>query len=187
MKSLVKVIAVVGVIALVSCQSKSRPNYQFFPNMYESVGYETYQEVNDVPYGEYKDKMEAQDPVAGTIKRGWMPFEIENTAEGKQFAKDSLANPLAKTEANLANGKDLYGIYCAVCHGNNGKGDGKLVKREKFLGVPNYADRDITEGSIYHVIYYGLNSMGSHAGQLNEKERWQVAMYVNKLKADLTK
>ena len=29
--------------------------------------------------------------------------------------------------------------------------------------------------------------MGSHAGQLNENERWQVAMYVSKLKADLTK
>jgi len=32
-----------------------------------------------------------------------------------------------------------------------------------------------------------LNSMGSHAAQLNENERWQVSMYVSKLKADLTK
>jgi len=182
MKILVKAIAVVGVLVLVSCQETSAPNYQFFPNMYQSVGYETYSES-----AAFNNGIEAQTPVNGTIKRGWMPFEVKNTAEGRIFAKDSLMSPLKSTEANLATGKDLYGIYCAVCHGKKGKGDGVLVKNEKFLGVPNYKDRDVTTGSIYHTIYYGLNSMGSHAGQLNESERWQVAMYVSKLKADLTK
>lgn len=187
MKVLVKVIAVAGILALVSCQNKKQPNYQFFPNMYESVGYETYEEIDGVPYGGFKSKMEAQIPVDGTIKRGWVPFEIPNTTEGRAYAKDSLMNPLAKTEPNMENGKKLFDIYCSVCHGKKGKGDGVLVKNEKFLGVPNYKDRDITEGSIYHTIYYGLNSMGSHASQLNEKERWQVTMYVDKLNADLTK
>lgn len=181
-KSLVKIIAIATVLVSVSCKTDTAPNYQFFPNMYDSVGYETYSESEA-----FNDGVEAQLPVAGTVKRGWMPFEIPNTAEGRTFAKDSLVVPLKMTEANLATGKELYGVYCSVCHGTKGKGDGNLVKREKFLGVPNYKDRDITTGSIYHTIYYGLNSMGSHAGQLNEKERWQVALYVNKLKADLTK
>ena len=187
MKSIVRTVAVVGALVLASCQSKTSPNYQFFPNMYESVGYETYQEVDGVPYGEYKDKMEAQKPVDGTVKRGWLPFDIPNGEEGRQLAKDSLTSPYPASEANVATGKELFEIYCAICHGKKGKGDGGLVKSEKFLGVPNYADREITEGSIYHTIYYGLNAMGSHAGQLNEKERWQVTMYVSKLKADLTK
>ena len=182
MKILVKAIAVVGILAMVSCQETSAPNYQFFPNMYQSVGYETYSESSA-----FNNGVAAQLPVEGTIKRGWMPFEVANTIEGRVFAKDSLVSPLKSTEANLAIGKDLFGIYCAVCHGNKGKGDGTLVKSEKFLGVPNYKDRDITTGSVYHTIYYGLNSMGSHAGQLNENERWQVSMYVSKLKADLTK
>ncbi len=62
------------------------------------------------------------------------------------------------------------------------------MKREKILGVPSYADaaRNITVGSTYHTIYYGLNSMGSYAGQLNFEERWQVSEYVMKLKNDLT-
>ena len=61
------------------------------------------------------------------------------------------------------------------------------MKREKFLGVPSYADpgRNITEGSIYHVMMYGINAMGSHASQTNEKERWQIAMHVLNLKASL--
>ena len=57
--------------------------------------------------------------------------------------------------------------------------------KEKFLGVPSYKDREITDGSVFHVITYGLNSMGSHANQLSQEERWVVADYVLKLKAGL--
>jgi len=64
---------------------------------------------------------------------------------------------------------------------------GTLVKNEKFLGVPNYKDRDITQGSIYHVLMYGRNLMGSHSGQLTEAERWNVVQYVEHLRADLLK
>ena len=103
----------------------------------------------------------------------------------------TLASPLDSLarEENLAVGSELYGIYCAVCHGNKGDGQGNLVKREKILGVPSYADagRNISVGSTYHVIYYGQNAMGSYANQLNETERWQVSEYVMKLKEDLTK
>ena len=62
-----------------------------------------------------------------------------------------------------------------------------LVKREKFLGIPKYNDpaRAITEGSIYHVLMYGKNNMGSHANQLDAKERWQVVQHVLKLKSEL--
>ena len=46
---------------------------------------------------------------------------------------------------------------------------------KSFLGVPSYADSDITEGSIYHVLMYGKNLMGSHASiKLTEEERWQI-------------
>jgi len=51
--------------------------------------------------------------------------------------------------------------------------------------VPNYKDRMITTGSVFHVVTYGLNSMGSHANQLSAKERWLVAAYVLKLKSKL--
>ena len=90
-------------------------------------------------------------------------------------------------ELDAKRGKELYEIYCGICHGNKGAGQGKLVKREKILGVPSYADRAITEGSIYHVIYYGKNTMGSYANLLNEEERWQVTAYVETLRAELKK
>ena len=93
--------------------------------------------------------------------------------------------PLDSLEIDIARGQELYGIYCAVCHGDRGDGQGILMEREKFLGIPSYADREITPGSIYHVIYHGINAMGSHAGQLNREERWQVTAYVMELKKEL--
>ena len=181
MKSLYKIVAVVGLSFMAtSCFDKAKPNYQFFPNMYEAVSYETYSE-HDV----FKGGVEAQVPAKGSIKRGFVPYEIPNTPEGYALAKATLKSPLDPTTINQDKAKDLYTVYCAICHGEKGDGKGNLVVKEKFLGVPNYKDREITDGSIFHVVTYGLNSMGSHANQLSQEERWVVADYVLKLKAGL--
>lgn len=181
MKALYKIAFVVSAsAALTSCFNKSEPNYQYMPNMYESVGYETYSES-----GAFKNGKEGQLPATGSIPRGFTPYEYPNTEEGYNAAKANLVSPLAAAEVNEAKGKELFTIYCAICHGDKGDGKGNLAKREKFAGVPNYKDRDINEGSVFHVETYGRNMMGSHANQLTQKERWQVAHYVMKLKSEL--
>ena len=181
MKSVYKITLLFGLAIVVSsCHDKLAPNYQYFPNMYESVGYETYSESQA-----FKNGKEGQLPAEGTIDRGYEPFEYENSNAGYELAKANLKSPLDSVSRNEEKGKELYEIYCTSCHGNNGNGKGVLVEREKFLGVPSYADRVITEGSIFHVITYGLNSMGSHANQLSAHERWLVTDYVLKLKSEL--
>ncbi|MBP93055.1 MAG: cytochrome C [Flavobacteriaceae bacterium] len=154
------------------------------PNMYESVGYETYSETEA-----FRNGVEAQLPAEGSVARGHIPFDIDDTLEGYNLAKTTLTNKLDSTQIDSARGKELYDIYCGICHGPKGDGQGNLVKREKILGIPSYADvgRAITAGSIYHTIYYGKNAMGSYANQLNEEERWQVTAYVLELKANLEK
>jgi len=183
MKGLLKIILVVIImIAVVSCKKDSRPNYQFMPNMYEPVGYETYGE-----YDVFPGQQSAMLPVEGTIARGYSLFDYGSSNDEFLRAKAELMNPLDSTQVELNRGKELYDIYCGICHGNKGDGQGNLVKREKILGIPSYDDvgRAINEGSTYHTIYYGKNAMGSYANQLNEEERWQVVAYVLKLKSDL--
>jgi len=168
MKSLFKTALVLGIIvSLSSCKNDRQPNYQYMPNMYESVAYETNSESDafNSPTGE-KGK-EGQLPPVGSIKRGFVPYEIPNTTEGYNFSKTIVKSPLDSTAVDMKKAGELFDIYCAICHGNAGDGKGKLVKQEKFLGVPNYKDRQITVGSIYHVETYGLNSMGSYANQLS--------------------
>jgi len=181
MKNFVKIIiALVVVSSVVSCNDKRTPQLQYMPDMYVAVPYEA--NGSDGLNG----KMVDRDPVAGTIKRGgFVAFEYANTNEGFELAKSELKSPLKVTEENLANGKKMYDIYCAVCHSKKGDGNGILSQRDKFNGIPNYKDRDITEGSIYHTIMFGKNLMGSHSSQLTTKERWQVVQYVEKLKNDL--
>ena len=186
MKSLLKIAFVLGiVVSFSSCKDNLKPNYQYMPNMYESVAYETYSESDafNSPTG-LKGK-EGQLPAEGSIKRGFVPYEIPNTTEGYDFSKTITTSPLDGKAVDMKKAEELYGIYCAICHGEVGNGMGKLVKQEKLLGVPSYKDRQVTVGSIFHVQTYGLNSMGSYANQLSQQERWMIAAYVLELKSKL--
>jgi mono/diheme cytochrome c family protein len=186
MKSLLKTAVVLGiVVSFSSCKDNSKPNYQYMPNMYESVAYETNAESDafNSPTG-LKGKV-GQLPPAGSIKRGFVPYEYPNTTAGYDLAKANLKSPLDSAAVDMEKAKGLFDIYCAICHGTAGDGQGKLVKQQKFLGIPSYKDRQITEGSVFHVQTYGLNSMGSYANQLSQQERWMIAAYVLDLKSKL--
>jgi len=195
MKSFVKIITVlVVVVALSSCQDNRSRQVQYMADtdMYTPVSYETYGESTIGA-----DSTSVRLPVAGTISRGNVPYDYEDSQDGYIAAKDSLLSPLKVlapldsirrvSDKNLKQGKYLYGIYCVTCHGTKGDGQGPLVMNEKFLGIPSYKDRDITEGSIYHVLMYGRNLMGSHSSQLSATERWQVVHHVEQLRTDLLK
>lgn len=181
MKRVYKIALLVGItVAVSSCQDTAEPNYQYMPNMYESVAYETYSESDA-----FRGGVAAQVPPAGTIKRGFVPYELPNTTAGYDQSKTVMTSGLDSTAVDMEKAKGLFDIYCAICHGTTGDGQGKLVKQQKFLGVPSYKDRVISVGSVYHVETYGLNSMGSYANQLTPNERWMVAEYVMKLKSEL--
>jgi hypothetical protein len=182
MKSVYKIMILLGMSALVtSCHDTKNPNYQYMPNMYEGISYETYSESKA-----FKNGKEGQLPANGSINRGFEVYEYENSTAGYELAKANLKSPLdSLSTKDMETAKGLFDIYCAICHGTAGNGKGKLVTQEKFLGVPSYADRPVTAGSIFHVVTYGLNSMGSHANQLNAHERWLVTAYVLKLKSEL--
>jgi len=182
MKTIYKITILLGLSALVtSCHDNLKPNYQYMPNMYEPVSYNTYSESSA-----FKNGKEGQLPAEGSLNRGFEVYEYENTTAGYDLAKANLKSPLdSLSTEDMDKAKGLFEIYCAICHGNAGNGMGKLVTQGKFLGVPNYKDRVITTGSVFHVQTYGLNSMGSYANQLNAHERWLVATYVMKLKSEL--
>ncbi len=201
MKKYIKLSIVLGFTSTIlsSCWTdKSTPNYVFFPNMYYSEAYEPYAKT-ERPWDDrettvevFKDQkdMTALKPVAGTIPRtedGILPTELPNTTEGYEASKAITQSPLLlkDKEKNLEKGKELYTIYCAVCHGDDGEGKGILVQNDKIKGVPNYKNRGyLTVGSTHWVIVNGKGIMGSHASQLTSKERWQVAEYVMELKGE---
>lgn len=94
-------------------------------------------------------------------------------------------NPLRLTPKNaeevLKKGKELYSYMCQHCHGENGDGQGPMVKSGAYAGVPNYAERKaLSDGQMFYSIYYGKGAMGSHSSQLSKKEIWTLVHYVRK-------
>ena len=77
----VSILAVLSSLLLVSCFDSSKPNYQYFPNMYESVGYKTFAESDA-----FRNGIEAQLPVEGSVARGWAPYDYPDTNDGYEAA-----------------------------------------------------------------------------------------------------
>ena len=184
MKRTTTIIVLIVSAVVASCNfDKSTPGYTYMDDMYQSPSFETYE-----PSALFANGLSAQLPVEGTVPRGYHPYEYANSNEGYEAARTMLAMPAEfYSEAMLAEGKELYNIFCDHCHGEKGDGNGPLVMQEKILGVPSYAASrlpDITPGSMYHVIMHGKGIMGSHSSQLTYDERWKIVRYVVKLRAD---
>ena len=166
-------------IVLAGCEAGGNdPGRVYFPDMMYSQAYETYTD-NTV----FEDSMTARKPVEGTIPRGYTPYHYPNTNAGYDSAGRYVKNPLEPSEAALDNGEELYGIYCDVCHGPNGEGQGSIVKNGGYPPPPSYSTRlpKITEGNMFHSITYGRNLMGSYASHLSYQERWEVILYIQKM------
>jgi mono/diheme cytochrome c family protein len=84
----------------------------------------------------------------------------------------------AFTEADLLRGKVLYRSFCAICHGLNGEGDGRVIP----LGMPKprsfQAVRDQPEGYFYFAATNGFGRMLSYKSRIPERERWLIARYI---------
>ena len=192
MRKLTKIayLAIATLIASVALQScgadGNHPGYEYMPNMYRSPYYDTYTQ-NPV----FQNGITSQTPVKGSIPRGFIPFDFENTLEDYLRAGNELKSPTDINENSLKEGKELYEIFCKHCHGINGDGKGS-INHPVYGGVPSYSDtimprrtggsmRDLKSGNIYHAITYGLNAMGPHASQLTRDERWKIVNYVHEL------
>jgi mono/diheme cytochrome c family protein len=157
------------------------------PNMYRSPSLETYGK-NKI----FKDSINAREPVAGTIARGYLKtFNYGDNLEDYLLAGKEAVNSLESNNDNLADGEALYAMFCKHCHGSNGAGGGSIT-HPIYSAVPHYNDnkqirrsgtsmKELQPGHIFHAITYGLNAMGPHASQLTEVERWKIVLYVQEL------
>ena len=95
-------------------------------------------------------------------------------------------NPVPATPTSIARGRVLFGIHCAVCHGEKGRGDGPVAA---YFQPPASEVADLTEerileeedGLIYLTITEGFQGMPSLAPNLTPRERWDVINYLRTL------
>lgn len=168
------VILVASTVAGCGASSQKRA-LEYMPDMARGPAYKAFA-ANPAT----RDGVTLQRPVAGAIARGYFPFHYGAGDEEAARAGRELQNPYAATPRTLEEGKALYETYCAVCHGDQGKGDGPVA--DKIPRPASYvSDRVIgfPPGRVFHVITAGSGKMPSYASQLNADERWKIVDYVH--------
>jgi len=94
------------------------------------------------------------------------------------------SEPVSTTPNSLQRGRILFEINCAMCHGQDGSGKGRLSGY--FSPSPaNLTSEEVqalSDGQIFLVITQGWGIMPSLAENLSPVERWDVVNHVRSLR-----
>jgi mono/diheme cytochrome c family protein len=161
----------------------------------------------------FKDGLSARPLVDGTVPRGWLranthlytgkmvatstsppaagaanlsaPAPGVNPAAVNNNQVDVTTFPFPITDEVMARGRERYQIFCSVCHGFTGEGDGMVVRRG-YRKPPSYYSSELRKAPVGHffdVITNGWASMPSYAHQIPAQDRWAIIAYVRALQA----
>lgn len=101
-------------------------------------------------------------------------------------------NPVELTVGVLERGQQQFKIYCSVCHGFDGRGNGLVTQRaQRILATtwtpPSnmndpllYADK-YPDGKLFSTITNGVRKMPGYASQIKARDRWAIVAYVRAL------
>ena len=98
-------------------------------------------------------------------------------------------------EKLLRRGQQRFNIYCYVCHGLDGSGQGPVNERAMELQADGVAGMSWTpaavltadliraepDGKIFNTITNGIRSMPSYGAQIPVSDRWAIVSYVRAL------
>ncbi len=142
----------------------------------------------------------------GRVMRNWpdgtVPVGMLNEDDhyhrgiiGDKFATD-FPDQIMISEDLIERGQDRYNIYCAVCHGESGYGDGLVEKRASALMLSgkhrgmswvtplSYHSDELRQrpvGHIFNTITNGIRTMPSYRSQIPVQDRWAIVAYVRTL------
>lgn len=159
----------------------------------------------------FGDGLSARQPVPGTVPRGFLRTDrefflgkksLQSPVAGAQPATQPAATapsaavanavsypdavetfPFPITDQVLVRGKERYEIFCSVCHGLTGYGDGMIVRRG-FRRAASYHDdrlRQAPVGHFFDVMTNGWGAMPSYASQIPAQDRWAIVAYIRAL------
>lgn len=164
--------------AMLGCNGgKNQPNIELIQDMMDQRA------LKSQKWDSLRNKPEEMVPPANTVPRGFKPYPYHNQP---LVAEAKLVNPYAgdKFQSTLKRGKDRFDIYCAPCHGFDGKGDG-TVAQYMPLKPPNLMQdmvRKFKDGRIYHIITDGQGLMQPYDTQIYKaSDRWAIVNYVRYL------
>lgn len=100
--------------------------------------------------------------------------------------------PVPVDRAFLEKGREQYDVYCVVCHGVGGLGNGLVNRRaQRILSqwwIPPSSLHDSTlyrenypDGKLFSTITHGIRKMPGYGSQIQARDRWAIVAYVRAL------
>jgi mono/diheme cytochrome c family protein len=101
------------------------------------------------------------------------------------YPDDVVSFPIPIDKAAIDRGQQRYDIYCSVCHGMTGNGDGMIARRgfNKPLPASYHQDRlrQAPVGHFFDAMTNGWGAMPSYATQISVEDRWKIIAYIRAL------
>ncbi len=152
----------------------------------------------------FSNGLSSRPPVTGTVPRGFLRADkafftgkkdtavttSETTGaspapsgQPASYPDDIEEFPLTITEETVARGRERYEIFCSLCHGPTGNGDGMIVRRGFRRAASFHTDalRQAPVGHYFDAITNGWGAMPSYAPQIPPGDRWAIIAYIRAL------
>lgn len=183
-----------AVIARVRAHPSPNRGIAIFQNMADQPSFRA-QEPNHL----FQDGRAARPPIPGTLAQE-DPVVLDVLVQGGAAGAWSQTLPpeIPLNMALLDRGLERYNIYCALCHGYAGFGDGVVNARAQALvdnmlgpvdGTVWVKPRSLHEaevvaqpvGQLFNTITHGIRNMAGYGAQIPVEDRWAIAAYVKAL------
>ena len=172
-----KLLLISGCLVLAACNGgKNQTNIEVIQNMMDEPA------IKSQGWNHIDDTVQMRMPPEGTISRGHPPYAFLNDPAGAEKQPNPLAGNMSAETLTL--GHKTYDIYCALCHGTTGAGNGQIAEKMavKPRNLINAESKAYSDGRIYHAITAGKGVMGSYQSQITDaNRRWAVVNYVRTL------
>ena len=146
-------------------------------DMYNQPRYDTLEES-----GFFADGRASRPRVPGTVlyKAASPTSEF---ATGRRNEELLDVPPVTVDLKLLERGRERFNIFCSVCHGRTGEGNGMIVQRGYKQPLTFHSERlrGVPIGHFFEVMTYGYATMPSYASQVPVEDRWAIAAYIRAL------
>jgi len=94
----------------------------------------------------------------------------------------TLTNPVTPTADSQKHAKMMYGMDCAICHGENGNGKGDLVA-DMQLKLKDFTDptalKGMSDGELFYIIKNGKGKMGPEGPRAKDDVIWNLVILIH--------